>query len=232
MLNSFKTSLTLFFLVVAVIGKTQTAEEYFEKINENYANLKSFELELNYRLYKGHKGTEIKDEYQSTLRMDGKRSHRKIYHDEVITTDETSLILNHQLRTIQILPGVKNEIFDENISNSLEHCQDVKVNQTKEGTLLSLTFKPYSSLEYSRIDVLVDDNFWVQHITLFCVNQLNYSKDYFNPMYDYPRLEVSYKKITKNWKDNSGLTELSKYVLKEGQRYRPTSLYQNYEIIQ
>lgn len=209
-----------------------SGKDYLEKINANYHALKSFELQLSYVLYKGHQGVEVKDEYRSVLKMNGRRSYRKVYSEEIITAEQISLVLNHELKTIQILPGLKTEIFNQDITTSLEQCKAIKVTQSEEGTKISITFKDFSSVQYAKIDIVIDDNYWVKHMTLFYATEMNYSSDYFHPEMDYPRLEVDYELSKGQWKDNDGLTELSKYVIKEGNLYKATELYQNYEILQ
>lgn len=230
--NNYSRLMMVFFLLVSAKSFALSGKEYLEKINANYKSLGSFELVLNYQLYKGHTGSEIKDQYESVFRVNGKKSHRKVYADEIITGEETSLVLNHELKTIQILPGLKNELFDQDITASLAQCQDIKIKETAEGTSLSITFKNFSSVQYARIDLLIDADFWVKHMTLFYATQINYSRDYFHPDMDYPRLEIDYTKLKKNWKDEQGLTDLSNYITKEGDFYKPVSLYQNYEVIQ
>lgn len=230
--NNYNGILLVFFLLLSAKSFALSGKEYLEKINANYKSLGSFELVLNYQLYKGHTGSEIKDKYESVFRVNGKKSHRKVYADEIITGEETSLVLNHELKTIQILPGLKDELFDQDITSSLAQCQDIKVKGTSEGTFLSITFKNFSTVQYARIDLLIDADFWVKHMTLFYATQINFSHDYFHPDMDYPRLEIDYTKLKKNWKDEQGLTNLANYVTKEGGFYKPSPLYQNYEIIQ
>ncbi len=224
------TVLLLCFLSVNALALS--GKDYLQKINSNYYDLKSYELELNYTLYKGHNGKEIMDEYTSIIRSNGLNSHRKIYHDEIISTSENTVIINHEVKTIQVLPAIETKIFDEDIENSLRFCKDVKSRKTENGTLISINFNEYSSIPYAQIDILIDADFWVKNMTLYYATQLNYSRDYFNPDMDFPRLEIDYSNLKKKWNDSQGLTNLSKYINKEGDNYSPTPLYQNYELIQ
>ncbi len=231
-MNNYKTYLILVLLMFNGTGYALTGKEYLEKINANYNSLKSFEIMLNYKLYKGHNGTDLRDEYESKLSMAGSRRHRKIYAEEVITTETKSLVLNHELKTIQVLPGVKAKLFDQDLSTIVRQCAAIKITDTNNGKLLSITFKKFSSVQYAKIDVLIDANYWVKKMTLFYATQMNYSRDHFHPDMDYARLEVDYSKIKKNWKDSEGLTKLSNYVIKEGSIYNVSGQYKNYEIIQ
>lgn len=209
-----------------------TNKELFQKINDNYFNLKSFEVELVYRLYKGHRGTEIMDSYHSTFRREGKRSYRNIYGDEIISGEEIGLIVNHELQNIRIVPADQEELFDQNFQESWDYCQNVIIKDLAEGKNITVFFKPHPNLAYSRIDLVIDNDYWVSKMAIFYSTRLNFSKDYFNPQHDVSRLEIDYKSLRKSWKDTQGLTNTEKYVIKEGDHYVTTSIYKTYELIQ
>ena len=231
-MNNYKAILILILLVVSASANAMTGKEYLQRVNANYNSLKSFEIIMGYKLYKGHQGNDLRDEYQSRLSMAGRKSHRKLYAEEVITTENKSLILNHDLKTIQVLPGVKANLFDQDIPTLLRQCDALKVTETENGKLLTITFKKYSSVQYSKINVLINSKFWVTKMTLFYATQMNYSRDHFHPDMDYPRLEVEYGKIKKGWKDNEGLTNLSNYIIEKNGIHVATEQYKHYEIIQ
>jgi len=227
-----KSILLIIFGALAICTHAMDINSYFEKINANYSNLKSFELTLNYKLFKGYSGVDLRDEYQSVLRMDGKNSHRKLYQDEIVTTPEHTLVLNHNLRTIQIMPPVEEGVFDLDVQSSIDQCQDIRVEKIAGGEQIQLILKKESTVDYARIDVEIDENYWVSKITLYYSNQMNFSQDYFNPEVALPRLVIEYQELKKKWKDKVGISSMSTYLIKNGETYAPAKNYEGYEIIQ
>jgi hypothetical protein len=225
-----------YFLIPVLFFSVQafalTNLELFQKINDNYYNLKSFEIDLVYRLYKGHKGTEVMDSYASTFRKEGKLSHRKLHNDEIISGQDVGLVVNHELKTIQVVSNLEDELFDQDIKKSFDYCQDIVIKENGTYKFISVTFKANVGLPYSRLDFFVDENYWVSKMIIYCSTQLNFSKDYFNPQHDVSRLEIDYVSLKKSWKDAKGLTNTEKYVIKEGENYIATPLYKTYELIQ
>lgn len=222
----------LFFILLTSHAFSARVNEYIEKINANYLGLSSLELEMEYKLFKGHNSAEVVDTYTSTLKMEGKKSHRRIYDDEIITNDDLTLVINHQLRTIEIMPVVQEAIIDKNIQKNIKNCKDIQLFEIDDNTKkITLQFKEISSLPYSRVDIYVDKDFWVTQIIFFYATQLNFSGSSFTQEFGFPRLEVNYSSFNKSWRDKEGITNTAKYITISENTVNPAPLYQDYKIL-
>lgn len=208
-----------------------TGKEFMQKINSNYASLKSFEMTLDYKLYKGAKSNVIRDKYTSLMCVNGINSYRRIYNDVIITNEEMSVIINHELKTIQILPPVKKDVIDPGIESSLKYCEIVKISNQGSSKSIELVFKEYTTVPFSKIEIQVDNNFWIEKVNLYYSTQLNFSKSYLKPENGCPRLEINYNNLKKSWKDEDGIADISKVLLKEGTNYQTTETYNSYKIL-
>ena len=143
------------------------------------------------------------------------------------------VVVDHGLRTIQLstYQSAPTEIIDKQLKANLKHCKDIRLDKREEGATIVLRFKEEPAIPYQQVEIVIDNEYWINEITFYYATQMNFSQDSFNPDYGYPTLKVTYEGLKKKWKDKEGLTELDKYVeLKDGV-YHPTSMYATYEII-
>lgn len=222
------------FLVGLTVLRAQDAKTYLDRINANYLNLTAMELTLDYQLFRGHKGTEVLDSYANVMHLTPTGSHRKVYTDEVVTSDSLMLVLDHEFKTMQLSTYTPASIafVDEKLKNNLTNCEDIIVREKDNGLrTIQLTFKEKSTVPYSLVRVTIDKDYWIKHITFYYATQLDFSQNTFNPDYDFPRLEVTYTALKKNWKDKKGITSLTNYIALTDGVYRPTALYKDYKLI-
>jgi len=212
-------------------GFSISGKEYLDKINANYEELNSFELELNYQLFKGHNGTEIKDEYNALVRKEDKSTYMNLYNETYVSDKKMSLVINNRERLIQIFEQRDFKVAQEDIVNSLDQCQQINIQKKGDSQVISISFKPFSNAPYSRVQVEVDKKFWIKKITLYYETQMNFSTDYYHPDLDVSRLEITHKKLKKNWKDREGLTDLSRYITSENGNYVGNENFAAYEIV-
>lgn len=209
----------------------QSVYDFVNRINDNYKKLNSMELSLEYNLYWGYDGDKVMDTYTSSFYLKDNCTYRSFFDEEIITVPEMTLVINHNLRVIQITNPLESGLFDQDIEKNLDKCEDILIKEDDGGKRVTLVFKEFSDQKYSRVDVYIDKDYWVKKTVFYLSNQIDFSQDYFNPKKGYGRLEVSYLDLKKKWKDPEGSLKISKYFEVKAGEYIPSTLYKSYEII-
>ncbi len=220
------TALLLSTQILAISGK-----EFLSKIRSNYESLNSLNLEINYRLFKGLKGEDLREEYQSIYARIGKESYRKIGQTELINTNEFNLNINRETKQIIVTATSTHEFLDLSIDETLKWCKDIVVSKFNDKNEIRLILKDKTDIPYSSIYVKVDDKFWIEEITFLYSVQVDFSETFFDKKMDYPRLTVTYQKIKKGWKDKENLLESSNYICSNCDPLSGLGLYADFEII-
>jgi len=209
-----------------------TGKEVLTRVQENYEQIQSLEVNMDYLLYRGYTSKEVKENYTALFKRSGKNSYRKIAHSEYIVEDDLMICINHDDRQITLTHAVESDVVDPEIKNSLRYCSDILVlDNNGKNTSIELILKKESDLPYSRIRIDLDEDYWIEQLTFFYNTQVNFSSSYFSPQMDYPRLEVRYRDLKKNWKDETGIARLNNYVQITDDKIEATPLYKAYTII-
>ena len=211
--------------------KKLSAKQYLEKVKANYNGLESLEIEMNYQLYKGFESTVIEQAYNSIFFRSGENSYRKIDQIEFISNSELSLQINHGEKVIMISNPSNISAFVTDLESSLKLCRDVQVRKKEQTTLITMIIREKTDLPYSRLDLLIDANFWIQEITLFYSSEINFSESYFQQDMAYPKLVVSYQMFKDKWKDKEGLLITENYVTANENSYTASKRFADYKIL-
>ena len=225
-------------LVAVMLGSfgvnvhAQKEADMFKKIQANYEQLNSYSLSMNYELFKGWNGTEAIESYQGQLHCHGQSSVRKIQNSSFINCEEFYLSVDHENRMMVLSDPAQNEVLDKDLKKSLKFCRDVVINQLENGqTKIRLILKSTIDVPYSAVDIQIDKDYWLQEMTLYYSNQIDFSPTYFQPDLDRPKLKIVYDECKKNWKDKEGLLDVSKYLSIQSNEIVAGSGYEDYEII-
>lgn len=222
--------MTLLVLVPA-FSKALTGKEFLQKIQTNYQALKTLELNLTYDLYKGHEGTDVVESYTSMYAKNEDVSYRKINQTELINTRNYYINVSHETQTIFVSDPSDLEIMDGNIKSSLKRCRDVIVNEIDRGKRLTLLLKGITDLPYARIEVEVNNKYWIEKVTFFYANEVNFSGSSFDKEMARPKLVVTYGDLKKRWKDDGNIGETDRFFTERIDGIELSEAYKNYHVI-
>ena len=83
------------FVVISHSGIAISGKDYLAKVQANYERLSTFELNMSYKLYKGHHGTEVLQAYTSYYVKNAAKAYRKIEQTEFVYFNEMTLNIDH-----------------------------------------------------------------------------------------------------------------------------------------
>ena len=211
---------------------SEDAYAYLAKVRSNYLNTKSFMVEMDYALYKGHQGDSLVENYESLYySKSDKSSYRKIREVEIITEKNTELKINHAQKTIILSRSRDLSIFEVSLESSLKICENISIEIKGANRIVHLFMKQGQDIQYSKLSIEINPDFLVQSISIFYSNKINFSLDYFKPIMDYPKLVVTYENYKNKWKDSKELINIPKYVGISDTAVVAASPYQDYKII-
>src|SRR5690606_15761106 len=140
-----------------------SGKECLKRIQANYADVNSLEVNLDYKLYKGYRSNDVKEYYSSIYQKSDHSTYRKIGNNEFITDAGLMLTINHVNRTISVSHDIEQQLVDPSIKKSLKFCKDAVVRKLKNGDLkIELLIRKNTDLPYARVDIHVDRDFWIK----------------------------------------------------------------------
>lgn len=229
-----KTGFIIFLMALSLgsfNGLSIKAEDYLIKLKSNYDRLKSFQLEMDYKLYRTGRKGDIIERYQSIYFGSKKSSYRKIKDTEIIIKNNIEMRIDHVQKSIVLGQARDLELFDVGIEESLKWCEKITVEIRGKNRRIHLFLKEGQDILFSKITIEVDENIFVKEISLAYSTKVNFSKDYFNPDMDYPTMVISYSNFKDGWKDKKGLLDLSRYVELDNRKVIAQEEYKEFEII-
>ena len=225
-------SITLFFaLLLSSLTWAETGHEFLQKIQDNYNGLKSLEASMTYQLYKGFSGTAVIEEYQGQLMKSNSDSYKRIKNTEFINTKNYNIKVVHEQRMIVVTQNLESQFLNADIAGALEMCQDILVSKNEKGRVLTLTMRQGTDLPYSKIDVLVDEHYWMAQIVFYYSTLTDFSDDRSAQDFDFPKLVITYNSLNQEWKDKEGICEIKNYIREDHGELLPSELLSTYQII-
>ncbi len=205
-----KVVLYIFILVFPALGFTLSGKDYLEKINRNYANLKAFELQMSYQLYKGYSGNEVLQTYSGNYIKNEVKAYRKIKSTEFIHFNKITLQVNHDEKLVILDNRLDAEFMEIDLKSALKQCQDIKLLKKEKGVLVTLVLKNETDIPYSKVSLLVDNSYWIKEMTFYYAAQMNFGT-YQNKDMAYPKLRIQYEQFKKGTKKLDDL-EISNFI--------------------
>lgn len=208
-----------------------TGKDYLKKIKANYEGIESLEIQMQYKLYKGYVSNQLFQSYNSIYYKDGASTYRKIDQTEIIGNEKMTVKINHSEKAIMLSSPMPASAFDADLEGTIAFCSDILVARGAKETTISMLIKAKTDLPYGRVDIKIDNNFWIKEMTLYYSQLLDFSESYQQKDMAYPRLVISYDVFNNKWKDKEGLVDLSNYVIENNKKISPAAKLGNYEIL-
>ncbi|MBI3133515.1 MAG: hypothetical protein HYZ14_02460 [Bacteroidetes bacterium] len=224
-------------MIFLVISRTlvfgSEGKEVLHAIRANYENLKSFQSDMSYAIYRGFESATPVEEYSGYFCSSEKGSYRRIHQSEFFNFSAEGIFLqvDHRDQSMYLANAVNENLFEADLEKSLKICSNIIVSHTGNSLVVSLILGKMHDLPYNRIDLDVSEDFWIQRITLFYAAKANFSKNYNQPDMDQVRMEIAYLNFNKSWKDSEGKLDAANYLSFINESYEPSKLYKNYSIV-
>lgn len=221
----------LFIGLLSFQGFSISAKSFLSKMTANYSKLNSLEINLDYRLYKGFDGTEVIEHYQSRYcRSIEGNTYRKIDNVELISTKNYSLKLDHEEKEAVLSKPTALSLIDVDIKETLKRCADVRIKEVDKGFIVQLIIQAKQDIPYAFIALETDGDYWIDKVTFYYSTQANFSGNYFDQDIDYPRLEVQYGKVKKDWADEENLLSIANYLDVSQPEAKMQGIYRDYTL--
>ncbi|SRX75246.1 hypothetical protein [Aequorivita antarctica] len=204
--------IVLIFLGGNIIG--QTSEKLLKESFESTFGKQEFEVETNYRLYKGMEGTKVFENYSGINAKKGNSFYQKIGAMELLIGDNLFVKLNHEDKEITI--GVSNEdysnnMFIDNVSQLLKYyCEGLIINE-KGYEVIEMYANPEKNSDIAKMKIytkngkIIKQVFYLSQVKDFSI----YEEKKSEKLYDVARLEVEYRNI--KYKTTNSFFEKERY---------------------
>jgi len=205
-------------------------KNYLKRIKQNYDQLKKYELNLDYSLYKGYNGIEPLTTYNARYIKTPDKVYRKIQETEFIHFDNITLQINHAEKICVLSDYQTTEFLEFDLAATLKRCKSVSVSDSPQGYRIKLELKAdENTIPINRIELLIDKNFWVKETTIFYSTMANFGT-YFEKEMDFPKLKISYSKLKEktNALDN---VSLDQFLIESSKKVLLTDRYLDYRLI-
>ena len=223
-----------FFIVVLALGlitRATTPEEFIQRVNENYTNLSSYSVQMNYSLYKGFNSRNAVESQSGFYAKSEGGVYSNVFGFEQVSTDDFTLNVDHTFKVITISNSKEISPVSQDIKSALKLCSNTIIKELDNGSIkLILDYSGKRVGQYRKIEFVVDKDYWIQELTLYSAGQTNFSKSYFEDDYDYSKLKIKYFELRKKWKDKEGLLNPDRYIINENGTYSTTQKFSAYNI--
>ncbi len=223
----------LFIFIVGFSAFAVSGKEYIEKVRANYENIESIHLIMNYKLFRGHEGKELVQEFESLFYKNGKQTYRKINEIEIVSSNKVEININHTDKYITLTKGKEISPIDVNVDASLKFCENVLISSKNKNTLVTLVIKDKVDLPYTKLVIEIDKNYWIQEIAMYYNSKINFSESYFEQDYDFPKLVVEYRDFKKKIKNKNEMLKIEDVISfsKKDTKASLNDNYKNYQLV-
>jgi len=219
-------------LFYCCFGYSQTVSTVFKKLGEQYSVAKPLQYQSKYVLYKDFDSKKIEESYKGSFYKNSQNEiYMKIGDTEILNSKSVNLKISHPEKAIEISNPVPTYYGDFDMKPLLELCKIEKFIDYKSYWEITLTVKPFSSLPYSKIIVMVSKTYFLQKQVFYYNTATNFSQDFRKPDVHYPRLEIVYANYNRN-AVNASIFKNSTYFTASGKDGIVLSpRLKNYEIV-
>ena len=208
----------------------QNIKEILTRLNQHYVGQDLRQVNMQYRLFKGHDFSDIVQTYQASYVYNETFSYRKMDGVEIICQDSMQLKIDHEFKEIDISHASAFDVLNFDIKEMLKCYEDVKIIPIpqKQHYVVDISIKNDNAIPYSRIRMTLDKDFLIKSIRYHYVNQVNFGT-FSQPDYHLPVLEVTFTDFQKV-KEKTKLPSIDQFISRKDNAVEGTINYINYTI--
>jgi len=221
---------------------SQTFDEVFAKFSETKKQAVNYQVNLDYKLYKGVKGSKIYEEYSGVMASLNGTRYQEIGAMKQVQMPNGFIKLNTEDKAMQVgLSSKKAYPSLEEIDPKLIYIYYDKGELEEKDGLYKISFnaKKHSSLQTSKLEIHVDKLTYNQKKVVIYYSTLKdfsfYEKDHLknktDVLVDIPRLEIIYTNYSSKIKVNKSAFSQDTYIKVTPSKITGVNQYKDFEII-
>ena len=210
-----------FYLTIA-----QTSEELLKAVSKNYSDLRPLQFDSFYNLYKKEGDKKAHESYRGTYSKNSKNEcYMKVGDSEFINNEKIGIRIVPTEKMVVISDPNKFVAQNFDIKNLLSECKIQSFVNRKDFWELTLTVKPLSSINYSKIIIEIGKDYFIKRQSFYYNSAINFSKKFDKQDISYPILIVDFYNYNRNPVDIKKLSTDTYLILKNNKYYSKLPKY-------
>jgi hypothetical protein len=210
-----------------------SAIDVIKKVNDTYAQSKSFQIITRYDYFANYTTLEVKETKEGILKKDGKQVYNKVGDLERLETKKLKIIANNEEKLLVVQPNQDIEaqsgyIMDMELEKILAQAKDIRLED--KGTYWFISIASAVD-EITQINIAVEKNiYFISKVIIYYRNPIKIDEEDNDGLDEIPRLEITYKVDFKPKFSKNDFSE-NKYIKSRGNKKQPSDDFKDYQFI-
>lgn len=222
------------FLFWSIDSNSQNkVKEILTKVENTYNSNNELSLNLDYKLYNSYSSKIVSESYKGLVVKNNKNTYLKIYNTEFLQTSTRSIKVNHDQKMMLVFnkSQMDSNMNPMNLSNLLKNYKTQNLIDKGDYWICSLQTGKYTQMMYGKIEIYVHKKtYQVEKQVFYILEKAAYKDSKGNEKFDFPRLEISFKKAVLNESVKKEIFSLNNYIQISNGKIIPSKKYSNYTI--
>lgn len=222
----------LLILTVTVKAQQQSVNETLKKVEKYYKNIKTFNLDLEYAMYKGYDGNKLTESYKGNIYKNDNITRLKILGSEILQFPKAQLTIIEENKTIIYKPINDNKLNNSplDISSFLKYYNEVSSDVNNNTIIHELVLKNNQlPVPYNKILLHINkEDYSIKKQVLYLSTKVPFVDENGENSEDVGRMVITFKTSLSPIKT----PKLQDYlVLESNKKIRLVKAYSSYSII-
>jgi len=205
-----------------------------QESKNQYERLVSYQLSTSYKIYEYSKFTKNKpvEVYNGLYAIENKHLYSKIGPIEIVSKNDIYLQINHELKEIMYVIGVKNGVSKQitDLSQFDDSFEKVSVEKKNNGWSCVLENpKNITNAPYSRVVLHFDSKYYVTKQELYPTKVISFKGEYNGSIADRAVIIIEFSSPKKLI--DKTILDINNYVSQQGNALLPVKKLEKYELI-
>lgn len=208
-------------------------KEILAKVENTYNSNNELSLNLDYKLYTSYSSKIVSENYKGLVVKNNKNTYVKIHNTEFLQTSTRSIKVNHDQKMMLVFnkSQMDSNINPMDLSNLLKNYKTQNLIDKGDYWICSLQTGKYTQMIYGKIEIYVHKkSYQVEKQIFYILEKAAYKDPKGNEKFDFPRLEINFKKVILNESVKKEIFSLNKYIHISDGKIIPSKKYSNYTI--
>lgn len=208
-------------------------KEILTKVEKTYYSDNDLSLNLDYKLYTSYSSKVVSESYKGHIINNNKSIYLKIHNTEFLQTSSRSIKINHDQKMVAVFnkPDIESNVNPMSLSILLKNYKTQDLIDKGDYWICSLQTGKYTQMIYGKIEIYVNkQSYQVEKQVFYILEKAPYKDSKGNEKFDFPRLEITFKKAVLNESVKKEIFNLNNYIQINGDKILPSKKYSNYTI--
>lgn len=203
------------FLLSSSLLRAEELKTVLKKMNANYSVGKTYHVDAEYKLFKGHNSDELVQQYDGFTENSSSGFYQKIDQSEKISTNKFYLHINHAEQAILFgLPVARS--FNGDVQKALKHATTSVLKENESSYILTFTYSKLTNSEFSRVKMVISkDSYLLKSVDLYYSTFTDFSNDYSNKDMHQSHVRMSFSNYSKKLQIDSSYFKLRNFIVKK-----------------